>query len=111
MLELLRIMIWESDEKSRQFGETLQAITKEIQGSQLTNVLSLISMVASAPVATVYSAFQAATELAGLVGAILKHNSNDYVDYFEGCYPVGEPWGVGPEHNVGTSTEIVLEKL
>jgi hypothetical protein len=106
----VRIMIWESDADARRFGETLQKVTKEIKESKLTN-LSLISTAASVPSATVNLVFQASLELSHVIGMVLKNNSDDYVDYYEGYYPVEQTWKAGDEKYSGHATEIVLQRI
>lgn len=107
----VRMMIWESDSKTRKLGETLQRVSKEIQESKLTNLLSLIATAASVPTATVNLVYEASLELGQIIGQVLKNNSDDYVDYYEGYYPVEHAWKSGTEEYSGNATEIVFQRI
>jgi hypothetical protein len=107
----LRIQVWESDRGARTAGKTIEDVAKAIDDSQLTNLLSLIAMAGGPTTATLALIRDAATELAKVVGGILKGNSNDLVDYFEGYYPASDPWSRGDETHSGHGTEIVLSRL
>lgn len=105
----IRIQLWESDEKSRKFGEVLQSVTDSIQKSNLNNLLSLIALT-GAPGATITLIKDAALELSNIVGTILKANSNDYVDFFEGYYAADQDWNTGEDIYSGNASVLALNK-
>lgn len=106
----LRIQIWESDEEIRQFGKVLSEVADSIQKSKLNNLLSLIASGLGAPGATVSLVKDAALELAGIISTILKANSNDYVDFFEGYYAADQQWTAGEDMYAGNSSVLTLDK-
>lgn len=53
----------------------------------------------------------AAIELSDAVGRILQANSDDYVDFYEGYYPVTEEWTSGNEQHQGFASELLLTRL
>jgi hypothetical protein len=107
----LRMQMWESDSGARKLGKTLEDVGKAIDDSKLTNVLSLIAVAGGPTTATLALIRDAATELTKIIGGILKGNSNDLVDYYEGYYPVSDPWQPGDERHAGHGTEIVLSRM
>ncbi|MGV8120448.1 MAG: hypothetical protein AB2L14_11860 [Candidatus Xenobiia bacterium LiM19] len=104
----VRIMIWESDKQARNFGKAMVEVANTIKSSKLTNVLSLISMATGLTGVTLVTATAAANELANAIGMILQANSDDYVDCFEGYYPVNSPWEKKKETFKGYASEITL---
>lgn len=106
----LRINLWESDENIRQVGKTIVEVTDTIKNSKLNAALSMAALVTGVPGATIGMFKEAATELSSAVGQILKANSDDYVDFFEGYYPV-QKWTPGEETARGHGCEIVLNKI
>lgn len=106
----VRIMLWESDKNLRDFGKTLSETADSIQKSELNNLLALISTVTGVAGATVALVEKAALELAKIIGVILKANSNDYVDLFEGYYASDSDWNKGEDEYSGNSSKIVLNK-
>ncbi|MCT1523680.1 hypothetical protein [Sphingobacterium hotanense] len=106
----VRIHIWESDQKSRKFGELLQTVVDSIQKSKLNNLLSLVGLVTGVPGTTVSLIKDAALELAGVVGTILKSNSNDHVDFFEGYYATDQEWKIGEDVYSGNASVLTLNK-
>lgn len=107
----LRIQIWESDAKARNFGKTLEDIANTVKTSELNNLLSLIAAGAGGTVATLELIRKAAVELMFMVGSILKANSDDYVDFYEGYFPVSNTWGSGTETYSGHASEIQLTRF
>lgn len=106
----IRIMIWESDQSTRNFGKAISEIANALKVSKLNNVLSLISKV-DVNTATASLIKDAAIELANIVGIILQANSEDYVDFYEGYYPVSNIWTPGNELHQGSSSEITLTRF
>jgi hypothetical protein len=107
----IRLQVWESHAKSRDFGSTLQAVCKEIKGSELNSLLTVIASgtgVAGAQVALIE---QAALELGSLVGTILKASSDDFVDLYEGYFPVSDEWHSGEFAESGRATEMVFTRI
>lgn len=105
----VRIQIWESDADARSFGKVITEVADSIQKSELNSLLSLISL-AGAPLATVTLVKEAALELAKVIGTILKANSNDYVDLFEGYYAADQLWEPGFDNYTGNSAVLSLKK-
>jgi hypothetical protein len=103
----VRINLWESDEKRRRFGETLGSVTDAIKDSKLNNVLKLVAL-AGPQLATITLVKDAALELAGVVATLLKADSDDFVDFFEGYYPAADAWPASDETHRGHASEIVL---
>ncbi|TBO44397.1 hypothetical protein [Pedobacter kyonggii] len=106
----VRIQIWESDKKSRDFGEVLTQVADSIKKSEINDLLSLIALT-GAPAATISTIAKASLELAGIIGAILTANSNDYVDFFEGYYSADKQWNTGLDNYNGFASAISLEKF
>lgn len=107
----VRVMVWESDQKSRDFGETLKTVVAGIRESKLNNLLNAISLVGGVPLVTVKMIEEAALELADIIGTCLKANSNDYVDLFAGYYPASGSWEKGEDISAGPACEITLSKF
>jgi hypothetical protein len=107
----LRLQIWESDAGTRRLGKTIEDVSKAIDDSKLTNVLSLIAAAGGPTTATLALIRDAATELGKIIGAILKGNSNDLVDFYDGYYPVSDPWTSGEERYDAHGSEIVLRRI
>lgn len=107
----LRIQIWESDAKARNFGKTLGDIANEVKTSELNSLLSLIAAGTGGTVATLELVRKASVELMSLIGAILRANGNDYVDFYEGYFPVSSAWSSGTEAYQGHASEIQLTRL
>lgn len=106
----IRIFIWESDQKTRDFGETLSSVADAIKNSELNQLLSLVSAATGVTGATVNLVKDAAIELAKVIGIILKANKNDYVDFFTGYYPADTSWATTSETYEGNSSIITLNK-
>ena len=107
----VRIQLWESDKGARNFGKTLQDVSQAISESELNNLLQLVGTAAGATTATAVLIEKAALELAHVTGTILKANSDDYVDFFEGYYPASDVWRSGEESYDGHSSAIVLDRF
>lgn len=106
----VRIMIWESDQKARALGETLTKVSAEVKKSKLNNLLSAISL-AGPQLATLTLVKDAAIELAHVIGIILKANGDDYVDFYEGYFPVSERWTTGKKTYSGVGSSITLNRI
>lgn len=104
----LRIQLWESDQDVRDLGKTIKEVNNIIRTSKLTNLLSMLASVALVQVATILMIKEASQELADLVGSILKANSDDYVDLFEGYYPASQKWPTTEITYQGYASEIQL---
>lgn len=107
----VRLQIWESHSDTREFGETMQKVAAGIQESELNKLLGLIALATGAATATVALVEQAGLELAKVVGGILKASSDDYVDYYEGYFPVSTAWEPKEQAWDGHSSEIVLSRM
>lgn len=107
----VRIMLWESDEGVRSFGKAMVKVADAIRTSDLTNLLSMISLASGGTVAMVTAATAAALELSKVIGTILQANGDDYVDFYEGYYPVSEPWVRGEENHAGHESDIALSRF
>lgn len=106
----VRIQIWESDKGTRDFGEVLGQVADSIKKSEMNNLLSLIALT-GAPAATISTIAKASIELAGIISTILKANSNDYVDFFEGYYSADQQWNTGLDSYDGHASVISLRKF
>jgi hypothetical protein len=104
-----RIQIWECDGRSRRCGKVITEIFNTIKTSKLNTLLTNISIL-NVTAAHFNLIKEAAFELGNLVGMILKGNSDDYVDCFEGYYPADMPWEAGEEKYDGFGCNIVLNK-
>ncbi len=107
----IRIMLWESDQSTRDFGKAMIELSNTVKTSELTNVLSLIAMATGVTGATITAVATAAGELTKSIGAILRANSDDYVDFYEGYYPASDLWSAGDETYQGCASEITLTRL
>jgi hypothetical protein len=103
----VRLHLWESDKSQRNFGKALEEVVKVVDESKLTSTLKLVALAGGPTTATLAVVEEAAVELSKVVAAVLKSNSDDYVDFFEGYYPVSIPWD-RTEHLVGHGSEIDL---
>lgn len=94
----IRMQIWESDAKTIDFGKTMTEVANTVKNSQLSNLLNLISLASGGiTVATTNLIAQASAELSSYVGKVLQATSDDYVDFFEGYYPLSYSWETGEE--------------
>jgi hypothetical protein len=107
----VRMMLWESDQGTRNFGKAMTEVANTIQTSGLTNLLFLVTTATGVTGAVITAAAAAAGELAKAIGAILQANSDDYVDFYEGYYPAADPWTTGDEVHQGYASEIALTRL
>ncbi|WP_214021493.1 hypothetical protein [Methanoculleus sp.] len=108
----VRMNIWESDKNVRDVGKTLVDVTETIQNSKLNSLLSLIALSTGVSGVTVELVKQASLELTNVVGNILKANSDDYVDFFEGYYPASLGWPPSEEETShGHACEVTLKKF
>jgi len=96
----VRMQIWESDRKTSDFGKAMTVVADTVKNSQFS--LDLISLavgfatggVTTAPINLIA---KASANLASAVGGILQAQSDDYVDFFEGYYPINYEWKPGKE--------------
>jgi len=107
----LRIQLWESDAGARRLGDTLKATADEISKSELNQLLKLIALAGGPTTATLGMIEEAAVELTKAIGIILKTNSEDFVDFYEGYFSATSPWSKAEEKGVGPHSEIVIGKL
>lgn len=105
----VRIQIWESDHKARENGRILEEVTNAINQSELNNLLTL-TLAGGVSAGTIPAITTAAFALSQIIAKILKANSDDYVDFFEGYYAADQPWVVGEELIHGLNSEIILNK-
>lgn len=105
----VRIQIWESDHKARENGRILEEVTNEINQSELNNLLTL-TLAGGVSAGMIPAITTAAFALSQIIAKILKANSDDYVDFFEGYYAAEQPWIIGDDMIHGTNSEIVLNK-
>jgi hypothetical protein len=106
----IRIQLWESNQDLRNFGKAMVDTANSIDKSELNNLLLGISALTGVSGATLSLIEKASIELTKVIGTILKTDGDDYVDYFEGYYPVDLVWNIGDETYSGNSSEITLEK-
>ena len=106
----VRIQLWESDQKSRNFGKILNETSDNIKKSKLNNLLAAISMATGVVGTTIALVEKASLELANIIGTILKANSDNSVDFFEGYYAADQNWKAGEDLYEGNASKIVLNK-
>jgi hypothetical protein len=106
----LRIQLWESDIKERRFGKILTETADTIQKSQLNNLITLIANSSGISGVTITAIKEASLELAKLIGTILKANSDDYLDFYEGYFAADSSWNIGEHKYEGLSSNIVLNQ-
>ncbi len=106
----IRIQLWESDRKERNFGKVLSDTADAIQKSELNNLLSAVSLLTGVPGATITLIKEASVELAKVIGTILQKNGDDYVDFFEGYYAADQKWVPGAETYQGNASVVTLNK-
>lgn len=106
----VHIQLWESDKDIQNIGNVMVQVAETIQKSNLNNVLTAISLATGVSGVTITVVEQALLELTKLTGEILKANSPDFVDFFEGFYTTDKAWTIGKEQYKGNSSKIVLEK-
>lgn len=98
----VRMQIWESDRKTSDFGKAMTEVANTVRNSELSNLLKVISLTAGlvtggVTIATTNLIAQGSADLASAVGRILQAKSDDYVDFFEGYYPINYDWKPGKE--------------
>lgn len=106
----LRIQLWESDEKGRNFGKAMSDMSDAVKKSELNNLLNLFSLGTGVSGATVSLIKDASLELAKVIGTILQTNGDDYVDFFEGYYAADKKWTKGNETYNANSSVLGLSK-
>jgi hypothetical protein len=82
----IRILIWESDQNVLNFSKLLTETADAIEKSKLNNLLSLVSFEKGVSATKLIAIQQATLELAKSIGSILKVNTDEFVDFFEGYY-------------------------
>jgi hypothetical protein len=107
----VRLQVWESHQKSREFGATLQSVCDTIRGSELNSLLTGISAATGLPGLEVSAIEQAVLLLGSAVGEILKEKSDDFVDLYEGYFPVNDPWTPGEFSEGNHATEMVFTRI
>lgn len=96
----VRMQIWGSNRKTSDFGKAMTAVADTVKNSQLSlNLISLAAGLATGGVTTapINLIAKASAELSSAVGRILQAQSDDYVDFFEGYYPINYEWKPGQE--------------
>lgn len=107
----VRLMVWESEKTYQQFGETLKAVCDEIKESNLNSLITLLATVSSVPGATLALIEKAGLELGSLIGTILKASSDDFLDLYEGYFPVSDAWDAGEFTESDSYTEMVFTRI
>jgi len=82
----IRILIWESVQNVLNFGKLLTETVDAIQKSELVNLLSFVSLEKGISASKLAAIQQASLELAKSIGLVLKVNTDDFFDFFEGYY-------------------------
>lgn len=88
-------------------GETLVDIHDKVGNSKLVSLITAILVNPS--LAAGVAIGSAANELLGVIGNIMKRNSDDYVDLFEGSYGTDKPQTARVEKYDHESDGIELE--
>jgi hypothetical protein len=107
----IRIQLWESDQKQRDFGKAMSDTADAINKSSLNHLLSAISLATGVSGTAITLIKDASIQLANLVGTILKANGDDYVDFFEGYYASDSDWTEGNDTYNGNSSILTLNKF
>lgn len=108
---VVRIQVWEDDKGVRDFGATLDSVISTIHKSKLAETLKLLALAGGPSTATLALVESAAEELGAAVADVLKHNSDDMVDLYEGFFPVADDWKKGPFRVKQHHSEISLTRL
>jgi len=82
----IRLLIWESVQNVMNFGKLLTEVVEAIHKSELFNLLSFVSFEKGISASKLNAIQQASLELAKAIGLILKVNTDEFVDFFEGYY-------------------------
>lgn len=106
----IRIQLWESDEKERNFGKAMIDTADAIKKSELNNLLSLVSLTTGVTEASITLIKESSIGLAKIIGTILQSNGNDYVDFFEGYYSADQNWIAGDETYEGNASILTFKK-
>ena len=107
----LRLQVWESEKGTRDFGKTMETVSRTIQESELNTVLTLLAVATGATTATIDLVWKASLELAGAIGKVLQATSDDYVDYYEGYFPAADDWVPEKQAYSGHTSAITLQRL
>lgn len=103
----ISIIVYECDKDFRKLGETLAEFHDDIDDSYFS---SLITAISNDPRLAIGDAILSiGKELTKVIGKIMKRNSDDYVDLFEGSYATHKQHKIGPVPEVHESCEIELE--
>ncbi len=108
----VRIWLFESDEGSRNVGAIIEQTHETIHNSELMTTLTEAGLLMGGlPAAKAQALKKAVDVTTGLVSDLLQQNADDYVDCFEGVYPVELGWQKGDDEYSGDGVEIVLGKV
>jgi hypothetical protein len=105
----LRIHLWESDNSIRNFGRVMSEASQIIKDSELTRLLFSISKT-TAVSGTFSSLEQASNVLNSSISDLLKKNSDDHLDYYEGYYPVSMNWKKEIQQFNQSASRMCIEK-
>lgn len=83
-----RIFIMVSDQENNNFNSFLSSISDTIRRSELNLLLGLFSKSTGVNGASILLVSQAEQKLTNAIGDFIKTNSDDYIDYIEGYYPI-----------------------
>jgi hypothetical protein len=83
-----KIMLLESDQNAINFSSFISAISDTVKRSELSYLLGLFSTATGVNGASILLISEAAKRLYSAIGDILKANSDDFIDYVEGYYPM-----------------------
>ncbi len=105
-----RIFIMESDQEIKNYSSFLSTISDTIRRSELNFLLGLFSKATGVNSASMQLASQAAQKLTNSIGDFLKTNSDDYIDYIEGYYPINN-WVRDFDTIENNSSTVVLNRF
>lgn len=83
----VRVILWQSDKDTDQ-GEVTHEVREALRHSRLASALSALSSGAPTTMMTAVGVREAAGELGREIAPVLRALCSDYVDFFEGFYPV-----------------------
>lgn len=107
----LRLQVWESRGKTRDFGEAMVEVADIVRQSHLTELLTVLSAATGLTTAALAGVQAAAVELTTLVGSVLADRSDKYVDYYEGYFSASKPWEPTDESYAGVGSQIMIRRI
>lgn len=89
----------------------MDAVANAIADSELNHIVTTLAPLGGNVGDVISLAEDAAISLAKIIAPILKSRGDDVLDFYEGNYPVSEPWELMTERHRGTGTSIELRHV